>query len=356
MRVTDVKPTRLVAAQEAAKTFLRDLPKDIEVGLVTFAGSAQVVQPATLDRASLVAAIDAFQMQMRHGRRQRHRAVPGGAVSGPRHRPRRHDLRRRGRRRAAGTTRTKRAAEEITPVAPGSYDSAAIILLSDGRRTTGVDTLEAAKMAADRGVRIYVVGLGTVDGDGPGGDGMAIYLQLDEPTLREVARMTGGEYHHAGTAEKLRSVYQNLGSRLQVQTRETELAPLLALAGGDAGDRGGGAVGALVRAARLSAGRTGRRARPRRYFDVTAALASSLIASTISCFDEPFISSAAIASTIASGELGSLPAISLAIADLIRPGALLGGELGEVLLAGGHEGVAAQAHRLQRRVAHALSR
>ena len=59
---------------------------------------------------------------------------------------------------------------------------------------------------------------------------MAIYLQLDEPTLREVARLTGGEYHHAGTAEQLRSVYQNLGTRLQVQTREAELAPWLALA------------------------------------------------------------------------------------------------------------------------------
>ena len=114
-------------------------------------------------------------------------------------------------------------------MAPGSYDSAAIILLSDGRRTTGVDTLEAAKMAADRGVRIYVVGLGTVDGVAGGADGLAIYLQLDEPTLREVARMTGGEYHHAGTAEKLRSVYQDLGSRLQVQTRETELTALLAV-------------------------------------------------------------------------------------------------------------------------------
>ncbi len=54
-------------------------------------------------------------------------------------------------------------------------------------------------------------------------------MQLDEPTLREVARMTGGEYHHAGTAETLRSVYENLGSRLQVQTRETELTGLLAL-------------------------------------------------------------------------------------------------------------------------------
>jgi len=78
-------------------------------------------------------------------------------------------------------------------------------------------------------VRIDVVGLGVVDGQASGSDGMAIYLRLDEPTLREVARMTGGEYHHAGTAEKLRSVYQNLGSRLQVQRRETELTPLLAL-------------------------------------------------------------------------------------------------------------------------------
>jgi Ca-activated chloride channel family protein len=56
-----------------------------------------------------------------------------------------------------------------------------------------------------------------------------MYLQLDEATLREVARLTGGEYHHAGTAEALRSVYQKLGSRLQTQTRDTELTALLAL-------------------------------------------------------------------------------------------------------------------------------
>ena len=64
MRVTDVKPSRMEAAQEAAKLFLRELPKNIEVGLVTFAGSSQVAQRATLDRESLVTAIDAFQMQM----------------------------------------------------------------------------------------------------------------------------------------------------------------------------------------------------------------------------------------------------------------------------------------------------
>jgi Ca-activated chloride channel family protein len=229
MRVTDVKPTRLAAAQEAAKTFLRDLPKDIEVGLVTFAGSAQVAQRATMDRASLVSAIDAFQMQM--GTAVGNAIVLCLAELFP---DQGIDLAEMtfGQRQKAGARndKDKPPPKQITPVAPGSYDSAAIILLSDGRRTTGVDTLEAAKMAADRGVRIYVVGLGVVDGEASGADGMAIYLRLDEPTLREVARMTGGEYHHAGTAEKLRSVYETLGSRMQVQTRETELAPLLALA------------------------------------------------------------------------------------------------------------------------------
>ena len=101
--------------------------------------------------------------------------------------------------------------------------------MSAARPTTGVDTLAAAKMAADRGVRIHVVGLGTVDGEAATPESMAIYMRLDEPTLREVARMTGGEYHHAGTAEKLRSVYENLGSRVQVLSRETELAGVLAL-------------------------------------------------------------------------------------------------------------------------------
>ena len=227
MRVSDVKPTRLAAAQEAAKLFLRDLPKNVDVGLVTFAGSAQVAQAATLDRASLVSAIDAFQMQ--YGTAIGNAIVVclaelfpdeginlGDMTFGPRQK-----LRGREEKEAA-------LPKPITPAAPGSYSSAAILLLSDGRRTTGVDTLEAAKMAADRGVRIHVVGLGTVDGVAGDPGGLAIYMQLDEPTLREVARMTGGEYHHAGSAEELRSVYQDLGSRLQVQTRETEITALLA--------------------------------------------------------------------------------------------------------------------------------
>ena len=230
MRVDDVKPNRMVAAQEAAKAFLSEVPSRIEVGLITFAGSAQVAQQATIDRPSLVGAIDAIQMQL--GTAIGNAIVVCLAELFPDHGIDLGEMTFGSRRqsRSLDEKPAKSPPKEITPVSPGSYESAAIILLSDGRRTTGVDTLEAAKMAADRGVRIYVVGLGTPDGHAAMGEGMAMYLQLDEPTLRQVAQMTGGEYHHAGTAEALRSVYQNLGSRLQVSRRDTELTALLALA------------------------------------------------------------------------------------------------------------------------------
>jgi Ca-activated chloride channel family protein len=229
MRVTDVKPTRLAAAQDAVKLFLRDLPREIEVGLVTFAGSSQVAQAATLDRAALVTAIDAFQMQF--GTAVGNAIVLCLAELFPDHGIALGEMTFGSKRHGRNLDDKEKAPpKQITPVAPGSYDSAAIILLSDGRRTTGVDTLGAAKMAADRGVRIYVVGLGTVNGDAATPEGLPIYMQLDEPTLREVARMTGGEYHHAGTAENLRSVYENLGSQVQVLTREIEITALLAMA------------------------------------------------------------------------------------------------------------------------------
>ncbi len=232
MRVADVKPSRMEAAQDAAKAFLGEVPKHIEVGLVTFAGTAQVAQQATLDRPSIVAAIDAIQMQFGT-------AIGNGIVLClaelfPDHGIDLTEMtfgaRRAGRSLDERAGKAKAAPKQITPVPPGSHESAAIILLTDGRRTTGVDTVEAAKMAADRGVRIYVVGVGTPDGHLSAGEGMGYYLQLDEATLRQVATMTGGEYHHAATAEALRGVYQNLGSQMQVSKRETELTALLAAA------------------------------------------------------------------------------------------------------------------------------
>jgi Ca-activated chloride channel family protein len=196
---------------------------------VTFAATSQVAQAATLDREPLVRAINNFRLQI--GTAVGSAIVVCLAELFPDQGISLEEMTFGKKPQGRSLDETgKKPPKDLPTVAPGSYKSAAIILLSDGRRTMGVDTLEAAKMAADRGVRIYVVGLGTVDGVASvEGGSLPIYMRLDEPTLREIARMTGGEYHYAGTAEKLRSVYQNLGSTLQVQTRETELSGPLAL-------------------------------------------------------------------------------------------------------------------------------
>jgi Ca-activated chloride channel family protein len=131
MRVTDVKPTRLKAAQEAAKGFLQDLPKNIEVGLVTFAGSSQVAQAATLDRTTLVAAIDGFQMQM--GTAVGNAIVVCLSELFPDHGIDVGDMTFGSKARGRSLDdRAKPPPKEITPVQPGSYNSAAIILLSTG--------------------------------------------------------------------------------------------------------------------------------------------------------------------------------------------------------------------------------
>ena len=229
MRATDVKPNRMVAAQEAAKSFIADLPRHVRVGIVAFAGSAQVTQLPTVNRDDLTAAIDSFQLQ-------RGTATGNGimmslatlfpdagidiAALGPRDgaRPLRADP-------------AKPSPKEFTPVEPGSYNSAAIIMLTDGQRTTGVDPLEAAKMAAERGVRVYTVGIGTVDGETIGFEGWSMRVRLDEETLKSVAQRTQAEYFYAGTAADLKKVYETLSTRLTVEKKETEVSGLFALVG-----------------------------------------------------------------------------------------------------------------------------
>jgi Ca-activated chloride channel homolog len=230
MRATDVQPNRLVAAQNAAKAFLADLPRQVKVGIVAFAGSAQVAQLPTVNREDLVTAIDRFQMQRA--------TATGNAIvislatlfpdAGI-------ELQQMGSSRF-GSSRPldqldKEPKKEFTPVAPGSYTSAAIIMLTDGQRTTGVDPLEAAKMAADRGVRVYTVGIGTVDGETIGFEGWSMRVRLDEETLKAIANRTQAEYFYAGTADNLKQVYQKLSSRLTVEKKETEISGLLSLAG-----------------------------------------------------------------------------------------------------------------------------
>lgn len=229
MRATDVQPNRLVASQNAAKAFLAELPRSVRVGIVAFAGTASVVQSPTLSREDLVAAIDKFQLQ-------RATAIGNAIVvslaelfpnAGI-------DLASMtyGRNRANGIAidqAPKEPKQEFTPVAPGSYTSAAIILLTDGQRTTGVDSLEAAKLAADRGVRVYTVGVGTVDGETIGFEGWSMRVKLDEETLKAIANKTQAEYFYAGTAADLKKVYETLSSRLTIEKKETEISGLLAL-------------------------------------------------------------------------------------------------------------------------------
>jgi Ca-activated chloride channel family protein len=116
------------------------------------------------------------------------------------------------------------------PVPPGSYTSAAIILLTDGQRTTGPDSMEAARMAADRGVRIFTVGIGTTKGETIGYEGWSMRVRLDEDTLKAIADVTRGQYFYAGTATDLKKVYESLNSRFLLEKKDMEISALFAAA------------------------------------------------------------------------------------------------------------------------------
>jgi Ca-activated chloride channel family protein len=223
MRAADVQPSRLVAAQDAAKAFVKDLPRSVRVGVVSFAGTAAVVQPPTQSHEDIYAAIDRFQLQ-------RGTAIGSGIVlslatlfpdAGI-------DLSQITGQRSMPLATGEKPKPDFVPVEPGSYGSGAIILLTDGQRTTGPDPMDAAKMAADRGVRVYAVGIGTKDGETIGFEGWSMRVRLDEDALKGIASATRAEYFYAGTAADLKKVYQSLSTRLVVEKKETEITGLFA--------------------------------------------------------------------------------------------------------------------------------
>lgn len=229
MRAKDVLPSRLEAMQAAARKFITEVPRNTKIGIISFAGTASVVQAPTENKEDLLAAIERFQLQ-------RATAIGSGIIVslatlfpdagieiasliyGD------NASRVRSLREPARKDEKKAA---FKPVPPGSYGAGAIILLTDGQRTTGPDSVEAAKMAADRGVRIYTVGLGTVNGEVIGFEGWSFRVRLDEDTLKQVASLTRGEYFYAGTATDLNKVYETLNTRLILETRETEISALV---------------------------------------------------------------------------------------------------------------------------------
>lgn len=227
MMATDVDPNRIVAAQAAARSFIEDLPRNIRLGIVSFAGTAAVVQTPTDNKADMLAAIDRFQLQ-------RATATGSGLIlSLAMLFPEdgididtviANQARARGYGGAAPIDQPRKVEKKIVPVAPGSYSSGVIVLMSDGRRTTGPDPLDVAKMAADRGVRVFTVGFGTLQGTTIQSDNYSFYVRLDEETLKAIAKITGGEYFHAGTAEDLRKVYGNLSAKFAMERKETEIS------------------------------------------------------------------------------------------------------------------------------------
>ena len=233
MRADDVKPTRLAAAQAAARAFIKDTPSSTRIGLVAFAGSAALVQPPTRNREEVMNAIDQLQLQNATAigsgilvslkalfpeqdfdvKTQQLRAALGGNA---------------GSAAAGGSSRPIGAPEkpEPKPVPPGSYKSAVVILLTDGQTTTGPDPVDAARLAAARGVRVFTVGVGTPDGQILTGEGWSIRVRLDEDALKVIADMTRAEYFFAGNAPDLKKIYQGLNSKLVMERKQTEVTAL----------------------------------------------------------------------------------------------------------------------------------
>jgi Ca-activated chloride channel family protein len=236
MRATDVQPNRLAAAQTAARAFVAEQPARARVGVVSFAATAAVVQPPTENREDIVAAIDRLQLQ-------RGTAVGSGLLVSLKTimpdvefdlrswNPRGDSARDR-RRGVALDAPPLRDPEkgDAKPVEPGSYASAAIILLTDGQTTTGPDPIEAARMAADRGVRVYTVGIGTAAGEIIGAEGWSMRVRLDEETLKTISTLTRGEYFYAGTASELTKVYKALNTRLSFEKKAQEVTALVTAA------------------------------------------------------------------------------------------------------------------------------
>ena len=231
---TDVPPNRLTAAQQAAKEFVEGQPAGSKIGLVTFSGNAGLLVEPTEDKQALVAAIDAL------------RTARGTAI---------------GLAILASVDAIAEVNADVPPTgvelpvgaAPGDVQADTIVVLTDGRNTQGVDPTTAAEQAAARGLRVYTIGFGTtqpssmvcnrdqVSGDaamfgdssrfGGGGFGGRRYQNIDEPTLREVAELTGGEYYQAQDAAELSQVLRDLPSNIVLQEQDMEITGWFALAG-----------------------------------------------------------------------------------------------------------------------------
>lgn len=203
MKATDVAPSRLAAAQEAAAGFVEDQPDSVDVGVVVFGEQALLTQAPTDDHGAALAAI-------------KRATASGGTSLG------------QAILVALGTITGKPVALPADGASPdtkalGYWPSATIVVFSDGQDTGGPDAGAAAELAAAAGVRIQTVGVGTQKGGTVEVDGYQLATSLDEAELTGIAQVTGGAYHQAGDAAALAATTKSIDLRLTTKKEPVEL-------------------------------------------------------------------------------------------------------------------------------------
>jgi Ca-activated chloride channel homolog len=227
MRADDVKPSRMEASKAAAKAFIEKQPGGSRIGVVAFAATASLVQPPTREREPLLAAIDRLNMQ-------RGTAIGNGILTSLN-----AILEDFGEKTIAihpSDEAVQEAPRDATKPMAGSiggetaFAPAIVVLLSDGQSNTGPPPLEVVAHAAARGIRIYTVGLGSVEGTVLSYYNRSFRVRLDEETLKAIAEKTGAAYFKADSETDLREIYEKLGGLLVLKPEKTEITALFAAA------------------------------------------------------------------------------------------------------------------------------
>jgi Ca-activated chloride channel family protein len=216
MAAEDMKPTRMEAAKAVARDFVQRQPRSIQVGIVAFSESGLMVQAPTNDPEPILATINRLSPQRGTSLGQGILASLNTIALGAEQAPRLY------------SNLTPAPAAPPTPVPEGTFTSAVIVLLTDGENNVSPNPFAAAQAAAERGVRIYTVGIGSAAGTTLHVNGFTIHTQLDEPTLQGIAQLTDGAYYNAENQEDLRTIYENLDLQLVIKPEKTEVTALFA--------------------------------------------------------------------------------------------------------------------------------
>jgi Ca-activated chloride channel homolog len=222
MRATDLAPNRLAVAQNIAKQFIEGLPPYVRMGLISVAATASLAQSPTKDREALRQAVDRLDAQ-------RGTALGSGIVIALS--TLRPDADIDVEKLTTGRSSrqwfkdpSKPDERKLEPVPAGSNQNMAVILMSDGKPTLGPDPKEASKLAADLGIRVYAIGVGTPQGATLKVDGMTMRVRLEEEALQAIAKATMAEYFEASRPEDLRKIFKTLNARLTLEKpKQTEI-------------------------------------------------------------------------------------------------------------------------------------